>query len=266
MEKYLNKQLDSDDTVSEDGTKRRKRGDDTEDEEEVFKKSKKVTRSPQKGRQCEESAKLDKLLEMMSNLSSDVKQIRQEQKEHREVVERLIMENEELRRDNKKIKEENIQMRNEIKELRDNIEIIEKHRRQNNVVMSGREIHTYDQAVLKEEISNFIQTHLKIETKIKATRKLGPKTCLIELEDQQEKMKIMKNKARLKDIKDERIYINHDTTIKERAMEKAMRKIAQEERSKGNDVKVGVRKMFINGIEWKWNGREEKMEKVVLKN
>lgn len=52
-------------------------------------------------------------------------------------------------------------------------------------------------------------------SKNKNAVKLGSKTCLIELKDLQERMKVMENKAKLKDIQDEKIYIYDDRLVRE---------------------------------------------------
>ncbi|CAH1963746.1 unnamed protein product [Acanthoscelides obtectus] len=47
---------------------------------------------------------------------------------------------------------------------------------------------------------------------------------------------------------------------------KTIRKMTQEEKRKGNAIRIGNKKLTINGEEWKWNGSKDKLEKVGEKN
>uniref|UniRef100_A0A6P7GWE0 Uncharacterized protein LOC114347287 n=1 Tax=Diabrotica virgifera virgifera TaxID=50390 RepID=A0A6P7GWE0_DIAVI len=89
--------------------------------------------------------------------------------------------------------------------MKETIEFMEKQRRKNNVVMSGLAIEPYDQSVLKEGMSNFIKHNLKIDVKIKNAYKLGEKTCLIELAEHEEKVKVMKNKSKLRHVEEGKV-------------------------------------------------------------
>uniref|UniRef100_A0A6P7GYW0 Uncharacterized protein LOC114348580 n=1 Tax=Diabrotica virgifera virgifera TaxID=50390 RepID=A0A6P7GYW0_DIAVI len=171
----------------------------------------------------EGGSKIDQLIIMMSLLTDDIKEIKRNQKESKETIEKLITENRELRKENAELKKENKEIKEGLREITKNIEVMEKHRRINNVVISGLTIDTYEQARLKGKINNFIKHHLGIEVKIRNAHKLGEKTCLIELENQEEKRKIMEKKYKLKEIKEHKVYINEDTTIKERDIQKTIR-------------------------------------------
>lgn len=58
----------------------------------------------------------------------------------------------------------------------------------------------------------------------------------------------MENKATLKYIKDEKIHINDNTTVRGRSFQKTIRKLAQDERDKEKEVKEGVEKVITNGV------------------
>lgn len=60
-----------------------------------------------------------------------------------------------------------------------------------------------------------MKRHMKVEAEIKMLTNLVQKLYLMELENQQEKIKLMNNKAKLRDYRKEKIYINDDTTLKE---------------------------------------------------
>uniref|UniRef100_A0A6P7FC70 Uncharacterized protein PF11_0207-like isoform X1 n=1 Tax=Diabrotica virgifera virgifera TaxID=50390 RepID=A0A6P7FC70_DIAVI len=261
MKKFLEKGkgYESDSSTTDEGTKRKMREGDNENEErEEHAKSRKLsTNSPQK----KYESKLDTIIEMMSKLSNDVTEIKKDQKSSKEAIEQLIEDNRKLKNENKHLKQENKEIKEELKEIKENMEFMEKQRRKNNVVMNGLTIDTYEQGAIKEAMLNLFKGHMEIEVKIKNAYKLGTKTCLIELEDQEDKIKVMKNKSKLKNYKEEKIYINNDTTMREREIQKTIRMIAREERDKGNEVKIGTNKLWVNNEEWKWNNKEDKIEK-----
>jgi hypothetical protein len=63
----------------------------------------------------------------------------------------------------------------------------------------------------------------------------------------------MLNKSKLKERKGERNA--------ERKTQKKLRVVAREERDRGKRVKIGYRKIQINGEWFMWNEREEKLKK-----
>uniref|UniRef100_A0A6P7GQB1 Uncharacterized protein LOC114345469 n=1 Tax=Diabrotica virgifera virgifera TaxID=50390 RepID=A0A6P7GQB1_DIAVI len=100
-----------------------------------------------------------------------------------------------------------------------------------------------------------------IEVKINEARKLGDKIYLVELDSKYEKMKIMKNTYKLKELPN-RIYINDDLTKREREIQSKIRATAKEEKIKGKIAKVGYQKLILDNEVWKWNREREKLEKV----
>lgn len=101
---------------------------------------------------------------------------------------------------------------------------------------------------------------MKIEISAKTACKLGPKICLVELNSKEDKMTVMENKRKLRDIKDRKIFINNDMTFAERDIARRIRKIAQEERSKGNNVQYGYHKVTVNGKQYRWNRQKDSLE------
>jgi hypothetical protein len=57
------------------------------------------------------------------------------------------------------------------------------------------------------------------------------------------------------------MFIDDDLTNEERKTQKKLREVTREERDRGKRVKIGYRKIEING-EWSiWDEREEKLKK-----
>ncbi|KAF2895613.1 hypothetical protein ILUMI_10562 [Ignelater luminosus] len=76
----------------------------------------------------------------------------------------------------------------------------------------------------------------------------------------------MKNKAKLKQIKEAKVYINDDLSVIEREKQKQIKKKANEEKGNGKDIKIGYNKVIVDGVEWRWDRAKEKLEKAQLKN
>ncbi|KAL3266614.1 hypothetical protein HHI36_010778, partial [Cryptolaemus montrouzieri] len=111
-----------------------------------------------------------------------------------------------------------------------------------------------------------IKKHLRIEVKITGASKLGPKTCLVELENAEVKKNVMMNKNELGQLVGEKIYINDDSSKKDREIQGHIRGIASAERKDGKNVKIGYRKLFIEGEKWVWNDNQARFEKEADRN
>lgn len=241
--------MDSDD-YSADEFKRKRDG---EVEEEIFRKSKRIQRTPKKGEGLENEDRLDKLMNMIKDLITEVKEIRREQQEYREGLKILKEENAVIRKENEELK-------NVVKGLNTRMEQLDKKSRKNNIIVTGLEIDANDGNKIKENISSFMQQNLEIKVEFKEGHKIGPKICVLEMNCTEDKLHIMRNKSKLKNIRGQKVYINNDRTKREREIEKNIRKIANDERQKGKQVKIGYEKLTINGEIWTWNDENEELE------
>lgn len=245
--------MDSDDYSTDEQTRKRRC-----EEQERFERSKKTMRTPTKPSNKQED-KLDMIVRIMQELKVDLKneiqQVRADQKLYAEEIIKLKEENAALRKENEIIKEELI-------EIKGNIEMIEKEKRKNNVVLSGLDIKTNNNSILKEEMESFIKRHLGMDIEIKNTHKIGEKHCLIGLKNGEDKIKLMQNKHKLREIKENKIFLNNDMTKQERRIQRELRRIARSEREKGKLVKTGYNKIIVNGEEWRWNDRKGEIEKM----
>lgn len=236
------------------------------DTENIFYTSKKTQRTPTKS-QKQEGDKLDLLLNMVTEMKADqkfikeeIQHIRSEQDYFRNEIKRLTKENKELKEENEKVRKENKEIKQELKEIRRSMDMYDKERKKNNIILSGIKMDIEDQMILKEAIENIIKNYLELDIKIKKVKKIGNKTCLVELNKEEEKTEIIQNKHKLKEIKTEQIYINEDLTRGEMEKRRQLREKAKEEKSKGKTVKIGYNKITVDGKEWRWNNREKKIE------
>ncbi|KAI4465057.1 hypothetical protein MML48_3g00003812 [Holotrichia oblita] len=139
------------------------------------------------------------------------------------------------------MKRENEGIKKEMKQVsKQHMEIMEKTVKENNVVVSGFKIVTDDGNKLREEMSNMLKEHLNVDVKSKQARKLGEKTCLLELSSEDKEL-IMQNKSKLRRVQNERRFINEDLTNAELKMRKVIRAKAQEER----EQRVGSLKLVL---------------------
>lgn len=239
----------------------KKRDRENYDEYE-FGRSKRIQRTPPKHTKQPEE-KLDMILKLMQEMKTDlrneIQQVRADQKLYAEEIMNLRRENEELKNDNKKIKEE-------ISQIKQRLEYMEKDKRKNNVVLSGLRMDTADTTILRNKMENFIKTNLNLNISVENARKIGDWHCLIELKNERVKQEIMENKHKLRDIPNERIYLNNDSTKEERRIQKELRKFAKSEKEKGKETKIGYNKVTINGEEWRWDQIREKLIKTNPKN
>ncbi|KAF2882725.1 hypothetical protein ILUMI_23458 [Ignelater luminosus] len=125
-----------------------------------------------------------------------------------------------------------------MKYLRNTTEEIEKSRKKNNVVINELKIDARETKVLKETMKTFVKKHLNIDVEIKIAAKLGDKTGLVQLKNENDKTTLMQNKAKLRHIKTERVFINDGQTKKEREKPRQLRLMAKTEREKVKRLRV----------------------------
>lgn len=239
----------STDGYSTDESSKRKK--DSQEFFDIFSKSRKISRTPDKGKQSED--KLEKIFQMMISLSEDIKEMKQEQKKYNEEILKLKVENENT-------KKENAELKKEINMINEKIDTMERERRKKNVIVQGLTINSTDQNTLKDTMNTFVKKELDIDINVRSARKLGQKTCLLELDNIDEKYRVMQNKSKLRNIRTERIYINDDMTKTERDIQGTIRKIAKQEKIKGKKVIIGYQKLVIDEQEWKWNKDRNEMQ------
>lgn len=250
---------------------KRKRNELCKDFADVFKKSKKISRSPAKTEESstkktetpEEMEEFKKLfMEMMKEFKEEMKTsnnvIKEELKEIRQEIKKnsiTIAEIEALQRNiqEKEMKwmEDKEELERKVQSLGRRLEEQERKRRSNNIIIKGLQI---DEGKPKEIVKNFLRTELDINCPIRSTvviKKFQSGSIIkVELEDITDKELVMKNKSKLKGKK---IYIDSDYTPEERKMHMVIRKRANEERIKGNNIKIYYNKLIVNGKYFIWN-------------
>ena len=105
----------------------------------------------------------------------------------------------------------------------------------------------------KQNVEQFIQQELNVKVAVERTQRIGgaqgdKKVILAEIRTWEEKQQIMSNKNKLRENPRGKIcYIENDLTQTEAKIQKKIRKIARNERDKGNNTKTRYHKLCING-------------------
>lgn len=239
---------DSDEYTTDEGKRKKSTGK----LEEYFGRTTKSRKSPEKRDKMEET--LSKIMKMIDDFRTDIKQdlqnIREEQKDFWKEVKEIKEENEFLKKENNEVKKE-------LQLLKGKIDLMDKEKRRNNIIIQGIPITTYEEGVIKERMNRLLKDNLELEVKIKNARKIGEKICLLEMENNTDKQLVMSNKSKLKNIKDTKIYINNDMNLEEREIQKIIRDKAKNHREKGETVKIGYQKLIINGEVRVWNNEKK---------
>uniref|UniRef100_A0A6P7GZV5 Uncharacterized protein LOC114342707 isoform X1 n=1 Tax=Diabrotica virgifera virgifera TaxID=50390 RepID=A0A6P7GZV5_DIAVI len=177
-------------------------------------------------------------------MMAEIRTIRKDQKETMEYIR-------ELKEKNKKL--EGLKMATK------RIEQLEKDRQRNNIVLKGLTLDPNDRKPVKESVEHFIGRNLKLQVKLRGAVKIGDQIFVAEMENLTDKLSVLKNKGKLKNLQGQKVYIESDLTRKEREIQAKIRKMAKEEKDKGNTTKIGYMKLEINGKEWKWDHNNEKI-------
>ncbi|XP_068912431.1 uncharacterized protein PF3D7_1120000-like [Tenebrio molitor] len=255
--------------------------DSPTNEERVFQRSKVIDRTPTKteiNRQ-QQNTKMEEIKTMIQQLSQDFKEemtkFKREIKEDiQEIKDDINILKTEARQNRKKVEDlngkickverewtrEKNEMNKKLAETEDKIEMMEKTRIRNNIIVTGIEINTKESKQLKEAVACILNEELNVKAGVNKAYRIGVKKYVVELTDWESKIQILKTK---KVLKGKDMYIESELTREEMAIQKKIRDIAREERKKGAAAKVRYQKAEINGQIMEW---DKKNHKLVSKN
>lgn len=241
IEKESISTVDSDDSTTEHTGKKRIASED------IYRRNKRNARTSARKIDSKREEEMDEMKDMMREMMQEIKEVRRSQTLYEEEI--------------KMLKEENIQFKEKISKLENRLNHLENKERRNNIVVKGVK---FNETNLKQEVENFLKKELNLSTKIIEVELIKPKTVetfvVAKVGSWQEKMEIMKGKHRLRGTQR---YIDDDLSREERKVQLELRNIAKREREKGNEVKVGYKKIFINKERWNWDEDKLKIEKHV---
>lgn len=230
---------------------KRKRSEDTK--EEVGQKSKKILRSPRKEESKDAREKQDKEVKgFMKEILSELREIRKEQREYREEIKEIREENHKMQVEMKELKEklENMEV------IEEKMEKIEREWKRNNLILKGLEVANLNEGEMRTKVETMIQ-HMKVEAKVKKVVRINDRVSKIEVEDFHQKLQILKSKHHLRTFGNGKIYIDSELTTNERKVQSEIREIYENEKKKGNSVKMGYQKVIINGVKYTWDKKKK---------
>lgn len=238
--------------------------EDTQEEEiakELLNTSKKAPRIPPSESEIrkQETPGMEEIKKMFADIKKEIMEIKEENLEYRKEIEIL---RKELKEKEDKWEGEKKALEKKINSLERGQEDIERRKRKNNIIIRGWRIEETRKEQMKEKVESFLKEKLQEEVKIKMANKLAREMILVEMENWEEKEKIMKGKSKLRQVEETRkVYIDNDLTKKEREIQRKINLEAKERRKDGVQVKVGYKKIKIGEEEWRWNEEEGLLEK-----
>ncbi|KAJ3638506.1 hypothetical protein MTP99_001866 [Tenebrio molitor] len=199
-------------------------------------------------------------------MREEIKTLRKElaaiREENGELRKELVTVREEMRGREEKGQVEKADWTKRMKMIEEKREQREKKERKNNVIITGIGAITGN---IERGVEEWLETEIEVKLNVKEAFKINKhKMMLAKIESWEQKKNIMLNKSKLKEKEDERMYIrvDDDLTKEERETQKKLRELAREERNRGKRVKIGYRKIQINGEWFRWDEREEKLKKI----
>ncbi|KAJ3621599.1 hypothetical protein MTP99_003714 [Tenebrio molitor] len=114
---------------------------------------------------------------------------------------------------------------------------------------------------IERRVEEWLEREIGVKVSIREPFKTNKdKMMLAKTESWERKKNIMVNKCKLKERKGERMYPDDDLAKQEKKTQKKLREVAKEERDRAKRVKIGYRKIQINGEWFIWDEREVKQK------
>lgn len=140
-------------------------------------------------------------------------------------------------------------------------EINEKDSIENNIVLEGLFVKVSDPDQVKKALESFFETHLNLRPNITGVKRTTHNSFIIRFRTCEEKLRVLKCKQMM-NRKGMEVYVKSQPPINESAIDEIIWKTAESERAKGNVVKLGQRKMFVNNTAWIWSDEEKRLVQV----
>lgn len=226
-------------------------------DKEIFAPSKRVLRSPRYiNKETENPPEMNELKDMMKEMMSELKRNTDELRKIRD----------EMKKKEEEWAVEKEELKGRLSTLERKLDLQDKNKRKNNTILTGIEIEGDN---LDKSIEMIIKKELDIVASIKKSYRLVNQKnipmYMIEWSTWNDKMKVMRNKHKLKE-NSRKIYIENDLTPDERKIQLELRHIARQEKAKNKRVKVGYQKICIEGVEFKWNVEENRLVELGRQN
>lgn len=217
----------------------------------IFQKSKIISRSPVKEN---DSAEMETVLKAIHEMRQEMrvgfeesnKQNNELKKELGQTRDELKTIKEEMRNKEETWRREKKCLEDRLQQVEERLESQEREKRRNNIIIRNAKLMNGN---LREETEKFLKEKLIIDAHVETAHEISNGTIIAKMTSWPQKKKVLENKRKLKGTD---TYIDNDLTAHERNIQRSLRKMAKEERTKGKLVKVGYKKINIDNVEYKW--------------
>jgi hypothetical protein len=245
---------------------RKRRGLNVERGKNPLRNSSRTRRSPNRSQEENQSKEMDKEMKttMIREMREEIKTLRKElaavREENGELRKELATVREEMRGREEKWQLEKADWMKRMEMIEEKMEQREKKERKNNVIITGIGAISGN---VERGVEEWLEREIGVKVNVKEAFKINKdRMMLAKIENWEQKKNIMLSKSKLKEKKGERMYIDDDLTKEERETQKKLRELAREEKDRGKRVKIGYRKIHINGDWFRWDKRQEKLKKI----
>lgn len=215
---------------------------------------------------------LEERADLVLELKREIKEIREQ---NGELKKELKRKSEEWARKEKEWEDQKERSKGNSEKI-ERLEVTEEKRdrkeRRNNIIIAGE----FEEEKVRDgrELTEVILRHIGVDDdevvepvevivlKNNKTVTDGQTRILVKLKDMKDKLKVMRNKFKLKG---RDVYIDDDLCKTDRQIQAEIRQWAKLERLKGNLVRIGYKKLKINGIWEKYKSGNIDNEKVKTK-
>ncbi|XP_071646894.1 uncharacterized protein [Temnothorax longispinosus] len=133
----------------------------------------------------------------------------------------------------------------------------ERKEKKNNLVIRG--LHKEENKSLIDTTETFLEREFGARARVKKMRpsgRVGGEIIIVEMDCWEAKDNIMKKKKKLGSKK---MFIDHDLTFEDREVQRRIKERAWKEKTEGKWVKIGFRKLEIQGRKYVWSEEENKL-------
>lgn len=204
---------------------------------------------------------MNSIFERLKSIEEANEKEKEERKKDKESIEKKLEEREQAmnermekiekeREDMRKLQAETIKKMKKMQDLMDKSERVELAC---NLIVSGLEIHSENGI---DEVKALLQNKLQLQVTPASATQLQRGRILIKIDSREDKMLIMKNKAKLKGTN---IYIDTDLTFKDRDIQSQIKVRKDAEKAAGKRVRMMYKKLIIDGVMYKWDEDREQL-------
>jgi hypothetical protein len=258
--------LKSSEVRKESSKREREEGRTSKEGKNPLRNSSRTRRSPNRSQEENQSKEMDKEMKttMIREMREEIKTLRKElaavREENGELRKELATVREEMRGREEKGQLEKADWMKRMEMIEEKMEQREKKERKNNVIITGIGAISGN---VERGVEEWLEREIGVKVNVKEAFKINKdKMMLAKIENWEQKKNIMLSKSKLKEKKGEKMNIDDDLTKEERETQKKLRELAREERDRGKRVKIGYRKIQINGDWFRWDKRQEKLKKI----